>query len=112
MKIKNITYPTVLEKIPDNIDVFVETEDGMHFTMTICTPMFYLHYMEKENLNFIPASPPDIIVKELTHNNIKEALESFCEDDGYWMKLYFLSGASEGIFSKDKLDEMIQNIEK
>ena len=53
MKIKNITYPTVLEKIPDlfndNIDVFVETEDGMHFTMTICTPMFYLHYMEKEN---------------------------------------------------------------
>ena len=70
MKIKNITYPTVLEKIPDlfndNIDVFVETEDGMHFTMTICTPMFYLHYMEKENLNFIPASPPDIIVKELT----------------------------------------------
>ena len=64
MKIKNITYPTVLEKIPDlfndNIDVFVETEDGMHFTMTICTPMFYLHYMEKENLNFIPASPPDI----------------------------------------------------
>ena len=116
MKIKNITYPTALEKIPDlfndNIDVFVETEDGMLFTMTICTPMFYLHYMEKENLNFVPASPPDIIVKELTQNNIKEALESFCEDEGYWMKLYFLSGASEGIFSKDKLDEMIQNINK
>ena len=49
MKIKTITYPTSLEKIPDpsndNIDVFVETENGLHFTMTICTPLFYLNYM-------------------------------------------------------------------
>lgn len=81
MKIKTITYPTSLEKIPDpsndNIDVFVETENGLHFTMTICTPLFYLNYMEKENLNFIPASPPDIIVKSLTQDIIKKALESF-----------------------------------
>ena len=116
MKIKKINYPTSLEKIPDlsndNIDVFVETEEGLHFTMTVCTPIFYLHYMEKENLNFIPASPPDIIVKKLTHNNIKEALESFCNDDGYWMKLYFLSGASDGVYSKKSLDKMVQKINK
>lgn len=116
MKIKKITYPTALEKIPDlyndNIDVFVETEDGLHFTMTVCTPLFYLHLMEKEKLNFIPASPPDIIVKKLTHNNIQEALESFCEDDGYWMKLYFLSGTNDGIFSQKKMDEMIQKINR
>ncbi len=114
MKIKRITYPTDLEKIADlyndNIDVFVETEDGLHFTMTICTPLFYLNYMEKENLNFIPASPPDIIVKKLTYSNIKAALESFCEDDGYWMKLYFLSGIDNGIFSKKKLNKMIRKI--
>lgn len=114
MKIKKVTYLTALEKIQDlfndNIDVFVETEERLHFTMTVCTPLFYLHYMEKEKLNFIPASPPDIIVKELTHDNILEELESFCENDGYWMKLYFLSGASDGIFSKERLDDMIQTI--
>ncbi len=104
MKIKIITYPTALEKLSDpsneNIDVFVETENGLHFTMTICTPLFYLKYMEKENLNFIPASPPDIIVKSLTQDNIEQALESFCDDDGYWMKLYFLSGIRGGAFFK------------
>lgn len=112
MKIKTITYPTALEKIPDvsndNIDVFVETENGLHFMITICTPLFYLNYMEKEKLNFISASPPDIIVKRLTHDIIKQALESFCEDDGYWMKLYFLSGSTEGVFSKKGLDKMLQ----
>lgn len=112
MKIKEITYPTTLEKIQDiyndNIDVFVETEEGMHFTMTVCTPLFYLSYMEKEGLSYIPASPPDVIVKELTHDNILKALESFCEDDGYWMKVYFLSGTNEGAFSKEKLDEMME----
>ena len=44
MKIKNITYPTRLEEIPDtfndNIDIFVETTEGMHFTLTVCTPLF------------------------------------------------------------------------
>lgn len=114
MKIKNITYPTALEKIPDlfndNIDVFVETENGLHFTMTICTPLFYLNYMEKENLNFIPASPPDIIVKSLTQDIIKKALESFCDDDGYWMKLYFLSGIRDGAFSEKNLNEMLQKL--
>jgi len=89
---------------------FVETENGLHFTMTICTPLFYLNYMEKENLNFIPASPPDIIVKSLTQDIIKKALESFCDDDGYWMKLYFLSGIDNGIFSKKKLNKMIRKI--
>ena len=114
MKIKTITYPTSLEKIPDpsndNIDVFVETENGLHFTMTICTPLFYLNYMEKENLNFIPASPPDIIVKSLTQDIIKKALESFCDDDGYWMKLYFLSGIRDGDFSEKNLNEMLQKL--
>lgn len=68
--------------------------------------------MEKENLNFIPAAPPDIIVKELTHDNIRQAIDSFCEDDGYWMKLYFLSGSNDGNFSKKRLDEMVQKINK
>lgn len=112
MKIKNITYPTTLEKIPDltndNIDVFVETEDGMHFTMTVCTPQFYYYYMEKENLDYIPASPPDVIVKVLEHGVIKKALETFCEQDGYWMKLYYLSGSQRGAFAEGSLNAMIR----
>ncbi len=112
MKIKTIEYPTSLEKITDpfndNIDVFVETEDGYHFTMTVSTPQFYLTYMEKENRDFIEAAPPDIIVKELKHEIIMHALESYCEDDGYWMKLYYLAGTQEGCFSKENLDALVQ----
>ena len=112
MKIKEITYPTALNKIPnvldDNIDVFVETEEGLHFTMTVCTPAFYMSWMEKEKLEFVPAAPPDVIVKELNHENIKNALETYCEDHGYWMKLYFLAGQRDGIFAEEKLDEMMR----
>lgn len=116
MKIKKITFPVPLEKISnisnDHIDVFVETDEDYNFTMTVCTPQFYLFYMDKENLSYIPASPPDIIVKELTYKNISESLETYCEDNGYWMKLYFLSGSTQGVFSNDKLDELLQEIKK
>ena len=47
MKIKNIKYPTDLckiDKYKDNIDVFVDTEDGQHFVVTVCTPKFYEDY--------------------------------------------------------------------
>lgn len=116
MKIKKITYPTSLNKLPDlhndNIDVFVETQEGMHFTMTVCTPLFYLSYMEKEGLDYVPASPPDIIVKELTHDNILKALENFCEDEGYWLKAYFLLGLTDEFCSIDDMNKMIYKLNK
>lgn len=112
MKIKKVTYPTSLDEVVDvsndNIDVFVETEDGMHFTMTVCTPLFYLTYMEKEGLDYIPASPPDIIVKELTEENILRAMESFCEDEGYWMKAYFLLGMTDEFYTREDMDRSIR----
>lgn len=96
MKIKRVTYPTSLEKIcdifNDNIDVFVELEDGKSYTLTVCTPEFYKSYMEKENLNFIPAGCPDVIIKELRDDIIRQALETYCEYDGYWLKLYHMAG--------------------
>lgn len=111
MRIKNIIYPTTLEKIPDrlndNIDVFVETDEGMHFTLTVATPLFYFSYMNKENLNYVPAGPPDVIVKELTYDNIWEAVGTFCKNDGYFMKIYFLSGDNDGVFSQQNLDKII-----
>ena len=116
MEIKSIIYLTQLEKIPDisngKVNVRVETTEGMYLTMTICTPLFYFSYMEKLGLNFVPASAPDIIVRELTCDNIHKALEAFCENDGYWMKLFFISGNSEIVFSKQSLDEMMKEANK
>lgn len=80
--------------------------------MTVCTPLFYLSYMEKEGLDYVPASPPDIIVKELTHDNILKALENFCEDEGYWMKAYFLLGRTEEFCSIEDMDKMIYTLNK
>jgi len=41
--------------------------------------------MEKEELEYLPAMPPMIIVKELT-------LDTYLENNAYWLKLYYLSG--------------------
>lgn len=92
MKIKTVSYPTSLDKIPniydDNIDVFVETEEGKNYTITVCTPEFYNSYMKKENLDYVPAGCPDIIVSTLKDDVIKKALETYCEYDGYWLERY------------------------
>lgn len=105
MKIKNIKYPADLckiDKYKDNIDVFVDTEDGQHFVVTVCTPKFYEEYMDKEGVDFIAAGSPDIIVRELTDENIRKALEDFCRDDGYWIKSFYLLGEiSEGLLDKE-----------
>lgn len=92
MLIKNIICLPDLEELPDtmndNIDVFAETEDGRHFTVTVCTPAFYTAYMDREGLNYVPSGPPDIIVRELTYENIEKALDDFCRNDGFWLKIY------------------------
>ena len=114
MKIRKIEYPTKLSKInqyDDNIDVFVETEDGKVLTLTVCTPQFYVSLMDKEELNYVPAGPPDIIVRELSEKNIREALQAYCQDNGYWMKAFYLLGESVGIFSHEEMDRMIDTIQ-
>lgn len=61
MKIVNITFPTYLSSIEnienDNIDVFVELEDGVTYTMVVATPRNYYWYMDKEGLDYMPPSP-------------------------------------------------------
>ncbi|HWT76224.1 MAG TPA: hypothetical protein VN258_16110 [Mobilitalea sp.] len=116
MNIENIKYAVPLSDIKDigndNIDIFVETDDGMTYTFVVTTPKNYYWYMEKEGLNFIPASPPDIIVRELTEENIRKALETFIMDNGYWLKLYFLAGKRTGIFETEAMDKIIKDIKK
>ena len=111
MKIKKTIYPTDLSKVDktmENIDVFVETEDGQYFTMTVCTPKFYEDYMNREHLNFISAGSPDIIVKELTEEIIYSALEDFCKYNGYWMKAFYIIGE----LSEEVLNHELARINK
>lgn len=114
MKIKNIEYPLYFDNIEDvhndNIDVFVELEDGMKYTIVVTTPKFYYTYMDKEGIDFIPASPPDVIVRTLTKENIQNALETYLEDDAYWLKLYYLSGDTEGAFDIKMMNSRIEEI--
>lgn len=116
MKIKQIDYPTSLSEVKDinngNIDVFVETDDGMIYTFVVTTPNNYYWYMDKERLDYIPASSPDIIVRSLTEENIKKALETFLEDEGYWLKVYFLSWKRKGAFDIKAMDKMIEEIKE
>jgi hypothetical protein len=116
MNIKNIKYPSPLSEIDDiendNIDVFVEIDDGMTYTFVVATPKNYYWYMDKEGLDYIPASPPDIIVRSLTEENIRKAIESYLEDEGYWLKLYFLAGKREGTFEVEAMDMMIEEIKE
>ncbi|MBP0726856.1 hypothetical protein J5Y03_16995 [Bacillus sp. RG28] len=115
MRIKDIEFPAyyeTLDKNNGNLDVFVKMTDGMTYTMVVTTPNNYYWYMDKEGLDYIPAAPPDIIVRTLTKENIWKAIESFAEDNGYWLKLYFLAGKVEGVFDNNKMNKMIEKIKK
>lgn len=87
-----ISYPTALDKIKniydDKIDVFVKLDDDLSYTLTICTPQHYYTYMEKENLDFVSAGCPDIIVKVLTYDVIEKAVRNFCNNNAYYLKKY------------------------
>lgn len=114
MKIKKIEYPTPISQIKDiendNIDVFVELEDGFTYTLVVTTPQNLGWYMDKERLNYLGAAPPMIIVKTLTDENVRKAIESYAAEDAYWLKLHFLAGARKGIFAIEEMDKMIKVI--
>jgi hypothetical protein len=116
MKIEKISFATDLSAIKDindaNIDVFVETDDGMTYTFIVSTPKNYYWYMNKEGIDYIPASSPDIIVRSLTEENIRKVLETYLEDDGYWLKLYYLSWKRKGAFDINQMNQMIDEIKR
>lgn len=74
-------------------------EDRIRYTVTVCTTEFYVSYMKKENVDYIPAACPDIIVSILKDDVIKKALESYCAYDGYWLRLYYI-----GFFKRWQMD--------
>lgn len=114
MKITNIKFLTPLKEIPDiendNIDISIMLENNIEYTLVVTTPQNLIWYMNKENKQFIEAAPPDIIVKSLTEENIYRAVETYAEGNAYWLKLYFLAGYWNDVFSNKKLDNIIDKI--
>ncbi len=115
LKILNIEFPLYydqLDKDNGNMDVFVKLDDGMTYTMVVSTPSNYYWYMDKEGLDYIPASPPDIIVRNLNQDIVRKAIETFVQDNGYWLKLYFLAGKDYGSFDIKHMNKMIEEIKR
>ena len=79
--VHEITDPYV-----DNLDVVVETEDGSFYTIVVCTPGDFIDQMEQEKINFIMPDSPKIIVKKLTEEIVREAIQAYADNDGYWLK--------------------------
>ena len=88
MKIKRIEFAhEITDPYMDNLDVFVENEDGYTYTIVVSTPGDLLDQMDQEKINFIMPASPKIIVKKLTEQIVREAIQAYAENDGYWLKL-------------------------
>ena len=93
MVLKKIRFPTYLEDIKDieddNIDVFVELEDGYVHTLVVATAKNIETIMDQEEMNYLRTGHPFIIVKELTKEIIEEAVKAYADqENGYWLKSY------------------------
>lgn len=111
-EIVNIIFPTGLDKVVDitndNIDVDVYLNDGHRYSVVVSTPKSYLTQMSENNIDYIEAGPPDIIVKCLTEDNIQRAIESYLPFNAYWLKVYTLAGDSVGAFDIKVMNEMMK----
>lgn len=116
MEIVKISYPTPLEQVKDiyndNIDVFIELDDGFCYNMLVVTPQNLSWLMEEEDMNYLPAGVPYIVVKSLTEESIRSAIENYLEDDGYWLKLYQLASERFGLFSIKEMDKMLLKLKE
>jgi hypothetical protein len=101
-----IRFPTYLEDITDieddNIDVFVELDDGYIYNVVVATAKNIEYLMDTEKMNYFGPSHPFIIVKKLTKDIIEETLKAYAEEqDGYWLKLYHFAGdINKTVFDK------------
>lgn len=116
MKIVKIDYPTPLELIEgtqcDNVDVFVQLDDGITYTVVVATAKSLEKYMENEKLNYLPPAPPEIIVRNLDEYTIREALEAYAKDNAFWLKLYFLLGVDKTFINLKDLEARLLEVKK
>ena len=84
MKIKRIEFAhEITDPHMDNLDVFVENEDGYTYTTVVSTSADLVDQMEQEEINFIMPGTPKIILKKLTEQIVREATQTYVENDGY-----------------------------
>ena len=94
MKIRKIEFITEIKDVyNDNVDVFVENEDGYTYVMNVVTPQDLLDEMNQEKSNYIEPGAVQIIVKKLTEEIVREAIEAYAEDNRYWLKLHQFADA-------------------
>ena len=88
MKIKRIEFTyEIIDPNIDNLDAFVENEDDYTCTIVVSTPNDLLDQMEQEKINFIMPDNPKIIIKKLTEQIVREVIQAYAENNGYWLKL-------------------------
>ncbi|NDI35476.1 hypothetical protein [Chengkuizengella sediminis] len=109
-----IEYSTPIELIQDiendSIDIFVKTNEGLKYNITVTTPKNLYYCMDKRQINYLLPDYPKLIVRSLTRTNIEKAIESYLDDYGYWMKVFHLAKNSENVFSLKLLNKMLQEI--
>jgi hypothetical protein len=112
MLIKKIYFPIPLEHIEDiydeNLDVFVELENGSEYTVTVGTPKNFLTLMNNHEMDFLEPGCPFIIVRKLTMEVIEKAIHAHSQDDAYWLKLHYFSASIES----DMFDELQEKEDK
>jgi hypothetical protein len=107
MRVKKISFPAPLDDVQDvyndNLDVFVDLQNGRSYTVVVATPKNLMDLMKKENSNFLPL----LIVTKLTLQVIQDAIQAYVEyDDGYWLKLHhFATYIGHDVFHKLEREE-------
>ena len=88
MRIKTIEFVhEITDQYADNLDVIVETENGYKYCIVVCTPGDLINQMHQEKRNFVLPCSPMIVVNKLTEPIVKEAIQAYAKNDGYWLKL-------------------------
>ena len=67
----------------DNIDVFVELEDGFEYTVIVGTPKNFLTLMNQHGMHFLEPGYPFIIVRNLTMEVIEKAIHAHTQNNVY-----------------------------
>ena len=92
MKIESITFLSDLKDVKDifndNVDVVVKLDDGYKYVVVVATQKNLLTLMNNEKTDFLYRSDPMIIVRKLTKEVVKDAIQVYAEDDGFYLKFY------------------------
>ena len=92
MKVESITFLSDLKDVKDifddNVDVAVKLDDGHEYILVVVTQKNLLTLMNNEKSDFLSPGDPMIIVRKLTKEVVKDAIQAYAENNGYYLKFY------------------------